>query len=208
MGQSHLQMGQELSANGLRVICKWVRSYLQMGQKLTANGLRVICKLVRVICKWAKNYLQMSQELSANGLRVICKWVKRHFATKCSPTFCPQICEVQRGSWIPVQQLHTQCVPVQIHKRNLHNCLPTPRKHYWKKGGLNPSLTITSKDLSQISQAQDNLRGYRPSQVATNLRWRGGRVEFRKCVRPQIKKKFKNHLTKNYMKYESHPVQI
>ena len=27
---------------------------------------------------------------------------------------------------------------------------------------------------------------YRPSQVAPDLRWRGGRVEFRKCVRPQI----------------------
>jgi hypothetical protein len=51
---------------------------------------------------------------------------------------------------------------------------------------FNPSLTITYKDLSQISQAWENLRGYRPSQVAPDLRWRGGRVEFRKCVRPQI----------------------
>jgi hypothetical protein len=51
---------------------------------------------------------------------------------------------------------------------------------------INPSLTITYKDLSQISQACENLRGYRPSQVAPDLRWRGGRVEFRKCVRPQI----------------------
>jgi hypothetical protein len=51
---------------------------------------------------------------------------------------------------------------------------------------FNPSLTITYKDLSQISQACENLRGYRPSQVAPDLRWRGGRVEFRKCVRPQI----------------------
>jgi hypothetical protein len=73
---------------------------------------------------------------------------------------------------------------------------------------LNPSLTITYKDLSQISQACENLRGYRPSQVAPDLRWRGGRVEFRKCVRPQIKKKLKNHRKKNYIKYESHPVQI
>ncbi len=57
---------------------------------------------------------------------------------------------------------------------------------FFTDSGVNPSLTITSEDLSQISQAWDNLRGYRPSQVATNLRWRGGRVEFRKCVRPQI----------------------
>ncbi len=41
------------------------------------------------------------------------------------------------------------------------------QQHLKKKDNIslfiNPSLTITSKDLSQISQAWDNLRGYRPS---------------------------------------------
>ena len=34
---------------------------------------------------------------------------------------------------------------------------------FFTESGVNPSLTITSEDLSQISQAWDNLRGYRPS---------------------------------------------